>query len=260
MQGKSSIFKGKVFFQADFCGTEFDLIEFSSPLEGVAKATIRASHSEGALLEVEISNADTLKVAMDKAKEVAKYLARVITFEFSIFQQEFRCTSDHLIEDEPSTDGSAQEIKSRLGLGFGVTSESWITLGKQQMDSLKDSLEKNNHDSFPSYDLFYSALGLTDPIARFMVLYLIVLSLCKEGAKERQEDVDRFVLSIEPQVLTFPPFNPRRSGVQETIYTKLRNQVGHIQPGTTIQSTREEMEKSLDELIKITREIISRQP
>ncbi|HEY9909422.1 MAG TPA: hypothetical protein V6D18_17665, partial [Thermosynechococcaceae cyanobacterium] len=185
---------------------------------------------------------------------------------FGVFQKEFRYVSSSLSEEETLPDGNTRSIAWCVSRDSSYASlESWKILGEEQIKDLKGFLEKNNHNSFPYYDLFYSALGLTDPIAKFMVLYLVVLNLCKTGNRERQEDVDKFVLSIEPQVLTFNPFCPRKSCIPETIYTNLRNQVGHAPPNTMIQSTRiqstrEEMEKNLGGLIKITREIISRQP
>ncbi|HEY9907127.1 MAG TPA: hypothetical protein V6D18_05900, partial [Thermosynechococcaceae cyanobacterium] len=80
MQSASSFFKGRVSFQADFSEVEFEPIEVSPPFDGVARATIRSSSSEGIFLEVEISRADTFDSAIAKAQEVAKYLAKVVTF------------------------------------------------------------------------------------------------------------------------------------------------------------------------------------
>ena len=261
MQSTNSFFKGRVLFQADFSGIEFNSIEVSPPFEGVARAIIGSSSSEGVSLEVGISNADTFDGATAKAEEVAKYLAKIVTFKFGVFQKEFRCVSNSLSEEETLPDGNTKSTAWCVirDSSYGIDFESWAILGEKQIEDLKEFVEKNNHDSFPSYDLFYSALGLTDPIAKFMVLYLIVLSIFTDD----QWKVDEFILSKESGesgVPTFPPHRPRKSGVPETIYTKLRNQVGHVRPGTTIQSTREEMEKNLGGLIRITRKIISLQP
>jgi hypothetical protein len=260
MNHTSSAFKGEVFFKSNFSGSEFEPIEISPPFDGVSKAIIKSTYPEGVLLKVEISEADTFDGAITKARKVAEHFAKVMTFKSNVFQQEFQYVSDNLLEVMTLPDGSSQEIRwSVVGLGLGVTSESYMSLNEEQKNDMKESLEQINSDDLTYYDLFYSALSLTDPIAKFMVLYLIVLSTFTDD----QGKVDEFILSKqsgESGVPIFPPYRPRRSGIPETIYTKLRNQVGHIRPGTTIQSTREEMEKNLGGLIRITRKIISLQP
>lgn len=249
--------KGTVTYRAAFPGIEFDSLEIACHQPGAVRATVTSSSASGVSLKVEVVDADSTDDALTKAGAVAAYVAKVLTFRFGIFYRGFGLVEHALVEEQPQSDGSTKPLH-HLGstIAFVMKADVWKTLGPQQQADLKSLLEQVHHPGFLHYDLFHSALGLTDPLSRFMALYNIVLFLCHDS----QEDVDTLVLSIQPTVPTNAPFRLRRSGVQETVYTRLRNQVGHVRPGTTIEGTRAEMEANLSGLIEVTKELINRQP
>jgi len=254
METTNSIFKGKVFFQANFSNVAFESIEISPPFPGVAKAVIEAS-SEGVSLEVEISSADTPDSAIAKAKEVATYIAKLLTFEFCEFHQEFRVINKFLEVEIRLPDGSAQTaIYDAVGMMQMVSAEAPKKLNETQVEQLKELLERSYPHSY-NYDFFYFAVGLEEPISKFMCLYNIMLSLCNDD----QEEVDDFICKMQPGVATsISPIKSKKKEKKETVYTRLRNEVAHSRPGTTIQATRKEIEKNLDGFIRLTREIIVR--
>ncbi|MBN9519348.1 hypothetical protein J0H58_12635 [bacterium] len=112
----------------------------------------------------------------------------------------------------------------------------------------------------PAKDAYYSQIRLIirqdDPVARFMHLYKILLSL-QGGSNHTQKQVDAFITSVEPTVQTV--FNAHQ-GRGETIYTRLRNEVGHEIAGTTPATTRQGMERHVDRLLDHVKEAISRIP
>jgi hypothetical protein len=69
------------------------------------------------------------------------------------------------------------------------------------------------------------ALGQMDPTAEFMLLYSVLL-LC---AGDVQAHVDNVVRRLEPNVVSTR--SPKNAAKDETVYTKLRNQVGHVRAG-----------------------------
>ena len=97
---------------------------------------------------------------------------------------------------------------------------------------------------------------MTDPLSQFMGLYSLLLALCSDS----QEQVDQFVLTVQPGIPTNTPFKSRKSGVQETVYTKLRNEIGHVRAGTTLDGTRNEMKTQIPGLIDVVRQLVSKQP
>jgi len=254
METTNSTFKGKVFFQTKFSNIAFEPIEIFPPFSGVAKAVIESS-SERVLLEVEISSANTRNSAIAKAKEVADYIAKLLTFEFCEFHQEFRVINDSLVEEIRLPDGNTKNVICLTGgMDQRGNIEIWQKLNRVRTEELKDLLERGYPHSY-NYDFFYFAVGLEEPISKFMCLYNIMLSLCKD----RQKQVDKFIRDIQPGVELSPsPRKPKDEEERETVYTRLRNEIAHSRPGTTIQATREEIENNLNEFIKLTKEIIAR--
>ncbi|MFN4875537.1 MAG: hypothetical protein ACK5GT_03585 [Aphanizomenon sp.] len=251
------MFKGQVIFQAASHFFLFESIEFHYPDSKVLLATVKSSKSEGVILTVDITNTDSKHELFIKAREIADYTTKVLTWKFEWVFQKFRQVDEKIVEEQLQPDGSIREIfhnrEPVLKIGGGA-SKQWLDFGSSQESEIKTLLEQKNLNRFVYYDLFYFAIELTDPISKFMVLYYIILDLCNDN----QDDVDQFIISFKPSVVTNPPYRMRRSGVAETIYTRLRNQVGHARPGTTIENTRSEMEINLKGLIAIAKELIIR--
>lgn len=119
---------------------------------------------------------------------------------------------------------------------------------------LKEHLE--NPASLPGealYDLFNYSSRQKDPVTQFMFLYNIILLL----HNDTQRDVDAFILAEEPGVKmiqrTYTDNNGKSKTKNETIYTNLRNRVGHIIPGTDLSKTYEEISQyvsSFEQLVK----------
>ena len=254
------MFKGLVKFQAAFSGIEFEAIEISPSYPDIVKATlasapIPSSPEEGTiLLTVDVTGADTFHDAIRKAEEFALHVAKLLTFEFGVFHQRFRHVGESLVEEQSQPDGSTKTIHHLSdGISIGCIAYSWTKPSIERLIEVKSILQEKTRFDCLYYDQFYFSLELTDPLSKFMALYSIVLTLCND----RQEEVDRFVLETQPNVPTNSPYKPRKSGTQETLYTRLRNQVGHVRPETTIEATRSEMQENLNGLVEITKKLIT---
>jgi hypothetical protein len=97
----------------------------------------------------------------------------------------------------------------------------------------------------PYFIMFRHALQIRDELGKFMALYMVLLSVCSEGkGDDKQKYVDEFILERDPQTPYCP--NPHNKN-KETIFTKLRNQVGHSR-GVSLAQTRTEMAQNLSAL------------
>jgi hypothetical protein len=262
------MFKGTVTFKSNFPGIEFESVEFAYPDSKVLLANIKSSYSEGVTLIVEITNADSLDEVFSKAKEVADWTAKLLTFKLGVLFQSFRQVDDKIIEEQLQADGSIKSnhcIIAHHRIEGSITSFS--TLSTQELSEIKTFLEQKKYNGFVYYDLFYFALNLTDSISKYMILYYIILSICND----RQKEVDKFILKCEPNVPTFKRYKPQNNHyrnqqiynnvkeIPETIYTRLRNQVAHTSSSNTIEQTRNEIQKRLKGLIEITHKLINDQ-
>ncbi|WP_016949454.1 hypothetical protein [Anabaena sp. PCC 7108] len=257
------MFRGKITFNADFTGVQFESIEFAYPDSKVLLTTVKSARDEGVILTVEIINTDSVEEIFSKAQEVANHTTKILTFKFNTLFQNFRKVDENIVKEELQADGTTQTIiyaDFGIGMGFNVYLDHCPT--NQQLLEVKQLLEQKNHNGLTYYNLFYSALNFKDPLSKFMALYSVLLMLCNDD----QIEVDNFVLSFEPNVSRNPRYkpkpkkNPKNSTIpDETLYTRLRNEVGHVRPGTKIEQTHKEMENNLNRLILIVKELIIRQ-
>jgi hypothetical protein len=104
---------------------------------------------------------------------------------------------------------------------------------------LQAKLEQASPDGESRFGLFRAARQSTGPVEEFMHLYNLLLMICNED----QGKVDAFVRREEPGVPQTP--SPHRPGVMETVYTRLRNELGHTRKGVNLQNTKAEMANRL---------------
>jgi hypothetical protein len=248
------MFKGQVNFRADFPGFAFESVDIATHQENTGGATVRSTLQDGIRLTVKITKADTKEEAIQTAGKLANHVAKVLTYQFDHHFRTFVVDAHALVEEK---DGSqpVHHIGQSIGV-FVKVEEQCHNLGAQKTAEIKGVLEKPKHAGYLFYGQFRAALSLPDPLARFMSLYSIVLSLSNDA----QEDVDILALKLDGGTPTNAPYRARKSGTPETVYTRLRNQVGHVRAGTTIEGTRAEMEKWIPGLIRMAKHLIDRQP
>jgi hypothetical protein len=105
------------------------------------------------------------------------------------------------------------------------------------------------------FGMYRSALQSASPVEQFMHLYQILLLL----SNDRQADVDAYIRQEEPGVPeTQHPQRP--PGVMETVYSRLRNEFGHVRVGVDVRNTKAEMADRLGGLIALTRRAIELNP
>lgn len=72
--------------------------------------------------------------------------------------------------------------------------------------------------------LFRNAVSADEPLVQFLVLYLIL-----DIMHGSQKAIDRFIMTVNPttpQTVSQDP-DKKKKGIQETIYTRLRNEIAH---------------------------------
>jgi len=93
------------------------------------------------------------------------------------------------------------------------------------------------------------AWASSDVTVRFLLLYQLVLLVCNDS----QDEVDAFIRSKMPEVPNTPsPYKPR----DETVFTKLRNEIAHNRPDTSLASTRREMSQWVEQLGSLARQAV----
>ncbi|MGE3637384.1 MAG: hypothetical protein AB7G28_02420 [Pirellulales bacterium] len=234
-------------FRTAFPGVEFQEIDVELPCPPATRALLRSSAGAGSILKIQLEHLDSDEEALARAMSVADHIASVLSFGVP----NGHWNSWELDHWSKNADGH-ESLSQNLNLVEHV--ECVIGLGPQNRDAIRTLLAQRAYAGLTYYNQFRYAVGLSDALSRFMALYGIVLAI----VGDKQEDVDATVLAIEPSVATNPPHRQRASRVPETVYTRLRNQIGHPR-GVALDETVGEMKSHLGGLTAIARTLISRQ-
>jgi hypothetical protein len=140
--------------------------------------------------------------------------------------------------------GQRHQFNRKLSGSFaklvGVAGSGWFDVNKAQLLAHYD-LEQVKRLNF--------ACSVPEPIGRFIALYSLLLTV----GNDRQADVDRLILTIEPT--THQTASPK-TGQLETLYTRLRNELAHDRQTATLFSTHEEIQLHLKRFEWIVKSII----
>lgn len=125
-------------------------------------------------------------------------------------------------------------------------------IDKKLLESLCQEIKESRDCTGDEYNLFRTAMNNEDVVVKYMFLYQILsFKYINSEGQESQRLVDDFIKS---------KFTQERhqyqiwsdTGRKETVYTRLRNQVGHFR-GKTSQETRKDMQGKINELIELVK-------
>lgn len=128
------------------------------------------------------------------------------------------------------------------------SAEAKIRPSETSIENFRSRYHEFRHSTYPG--IYAAAVKQQDPVTRFMFLYYIILML----SGDRQAEVDLQILRLAPDTPT--SISPHQSNMQETIYTRLRNEIAHIRVGATIDSTSTEIADHVAGLGEIIRRLI----
>jgi hypothetical protein len=147
--------------------------------------------------------------------------------------------------------------------GVYLSIHAVVTHGFTKEQIAKMEAELPRCKSEPYKRLYRAALQSVDPIARFMFLYSILFDVLDAKSKWGQSTVDSFIRKHCRDV--YKPTEDRGSKRipknkkpprQETIYTWLRNQVGHTESDSEIIAVGKMIEEKLGEFSAVVKKAI----
>jgi hypothetical protein len=116
-----------------------------------------------------------------------------------------------------------------------------LIVGAEQETELVTSLQKTRKIDTHFRRIYRDILQSTDPIARFMLLYMLLMTVI---GKDNQASVDNWIRKHQPGVVETK--HPLKS-YMETIYTRLRNEVAHgSERKVPIEKTRSEINQNIE--------------
>ncbi len=179
--------------------------------------------------------------ACNLAKQTINDFLDVIAFSYGTKISALKWVNGEL--EEYQADGTS--IKTHIGIlgeGIGISAIFRVSNLDQSLVKLLNSTENSNKTLF--YKQFRFALQSEDHITRYMFCYNILLSL----KHDKQKNVENFIKKELPNVPKSKRENQRNVNDEETVYTRLRNEIAHIRSNTSFEETSKEIKARVNEL------------
>lgn len=242
--------KGTVTFEAQFKGqrVKFPKLEYNPNVAGVDKVEIE-SDGERLLSTIHLASVPTQDEGEKLAFKVNATALNRIAFHYDVAILSGHATGHQFLplNPKPGEKGTVG-ISRRIMWGYEPACAD-VPPGQ-----LKTQLEQAVPPGEHRFGLFRSALRSTSPAEAFMHLYNLLLMIFND----KQGALDKFIVAEEPKVAQTP--SPHVAGVNETVYTRLRNELGHTRAGVDIEQSKQEMAEHLPGLIKLVKCAIETKP
>ncbi len=238
---------GTIEFAAPIAGLRFMPIEVSSPHPAAEKIVLKAQDDERMNIVFHLTDVFDFEEAAAIANAILPSIINRLAFYRNVPIGEPYSMGGTLPKD---ASGSSYTVRSDRLLMWDQAVPV-LTLGDDKRQELARLLEQpyTHHHLYSAYRF---AGNQKDHVARFMFLYNILLQL----NSDKQQQVDYFIRSEMPSVPQSP--RPDRTNMIETVYTRLRNEVGHRRPGTTPEQTHKEIQDNVVAFQELVRTAISR--
>ena len=187
-------------------------------------------------------------------EEATRKIINRLAYHLNVFLQEpiYIAGSITAIHSDGHKDHFVSCVE-HLGLTDSATRTHYY--GDEATDCLKEKLGTTLPiPGEAQYDLYRTLLAGSDSVAKFLSFYLVLMSF----HDDKQPEVETFIRRWEPTVRyekTDPPRERKMDWTQETVYTRLRNQVGHSRQ-VSLRDTRAEMDTYLTGLMNLVRKCI----
>lgn len=227
----------------------FPLISSASPLSDIESLELACPTGDELLGSVRIAQTSTTEAGITLAKVAFELALNRIAYSYGAAIESARITSSQF---EPVDPDPGQHLSAGTGY-FHLTGHPAKLIRGISADSLKIQLEAHTTPAEDmNYGHFRSARLSVGPVEEFMHLYAILLGLLGDS----QQNVDAFILSVQEFVQQTP--SPRFAGIDETIYTRLRNEIAHKREGVSVDATKVEITAQLGAFREVVRQGIAR--
>ncbi len=140
-----------------------------------------------------------------------------------------------------------------------VFSGGKLNPGPGFVKELEDHLKKPELLGEICFKIYRLAVNNQDTLGKFMLLYSVISQLTEN---EYQDEVDELIRNVEPNVKQTPKpsINGRtlRGNPNETIFTRLRNEIAHRRPNADMQITSKEIKENINKFDLIANMILKR--
>ncbi|MFI0414250.1 MAG: hypothetical protein ACH255_08920 [Candidatus Thiodiazotropha sp.] len=238
---------GSISYSATIDGLVFGPIEITTASSKIENLSIESQDNalKFSFLLTDVFDKDE---ALLETSYLTELIADRISFQFARKVENIKCDGWSL----PVVGNNRHVVVRDFALVWDVVNAT-ITPGEETLYNLKLLLESPIQQKDTYFPQFRFACSQRDPVTKYMFLYNLLLLL----HNDKQARVDAYILNVEPNTPVFP--SPIKDNVNETIYTKLRNEVAHTRLNASASATVKEIQSKVNALQIITKKCIEQQ-
>jgi hypothetical protein len=236
-------------------------ISWSAPIQGLDLPPIEIKGTDRAVSRIELRTDSKTRLAIICTLEdvfhereailvthdIVEVLANRLTLEFSCQIGEARCDGYSFPTDQT---GNRRVVGRDVFFAWAIA-KATIRPSPDKLRALIPALEQPPSLKDSYLGLYRFSSGQRDPVAKFMFLYNLLLLL----AGDKQAEVDNRIRAVDPAVTVTP--SPHKPNVTETLFTRLRNEVGHRRKNTDPRTTAREIEQNVAGFQEIVKQVVS---
>lgn len=226
-EDKIATYEGSISYTARLPNISWQQFNFhmgTAPVTGVNVST----NEEGTILTIQVLvvGVADFKQARAFTDVCAAQVVKRLAYNLNMFIEEPGYAGGEITVTQ--ADGSSAKRVSAVlaGIRLFATAKCWVRLGEEATRALQQQIGTAFLRGERHYDLYRSLMSVTDSIAKFLALYLVLMSFHNDS----QRNVEAFIRRCEPDVLlefTDPPRPGKPAWTEQAVYTRLRNQIGH---------------------------------
>ncbi len=249
-----ALYEGSVTYSARFPHVSWDAFDVAMGEYPVTRVTLE-TNEEGTSLQISIhfSGLETCEQAYPITDALADKIALRLGYALNCSIRKPIFVTGGITETRPDgTTSSSSSCSALAGIGAGGT--DLHKFGPDTVFRLQQQISQPLMPGEVHYDLYRSLMSTTDTVAKFLALYLVLMSF----HDDKQGRVDKFIRASglpAPTSLTGPAHKGGTEPTEETVYTRLRNQIGHNR-GKTLRETEAEMGTHIGNLMEIVKKCL----
>ncbi len=194
----------------------------------IEKASLSA---DGSKITIEfITNFDSEVKALNATHELVKEIERKIFFHWNKEILNIECKKIEMSTSNEDTKIIILQDRVNLQSSIQVIS----SVSNDEIANFSNAIDSNRQET-SYFKLFFDIAKMNDKIGSFIMLYSLLLLVIDS----RQRIVDEYILDVYPEIETRETTREDRN-YHETLYTWLRNQLGHLkEDGNSAQINQE---------------------
>lgn len=253
-----AVVKGTLTYRADVKGyifRNFEPLEVQTAEPWVQKVVVACPAESPVEVTVTFASAPSADTARISGKLICRTILGRLALKYGLLVQEPIVAAENLEEEK---DGTVTKV-SAAGLSLACSGKDSKAVQPGDVAGLKAELEDLSPRGEVYHDLYRVAMQAEDSVDRYLSLYRLLSILCPDPkGDEKQEFVDRFIEQQTSEKRAYK--RPDKPHILETIYTSLRNEVGHARQGVDLAKTRQQMDTRVYELAEIVKKAILLKP